>query len=97
MLDPQHDTLRAHMNPGQLLRSLCAILLLGSATSAFAGPNDACLKCHTDASAKARRRPGRCAVDPAALRRVGARRDAVQVHRLPQPTSRPTSCRTRRS
>ncbi len=40
------------MNPGQLLRSLCAILLLGGATSAIAGPNDACLKCHTDPAAK---------------------------------------------
>ncbi|MCU0938609.1 MAG: cytochrome c3 family protein, partial [Burkholderiaceae bacterium] len=40
------------MNPGQLLRSLCAILLLGGATSAIAGPNDGCLKCHTDPAAK---------------------------------------------
>lgn len=40
------------MNPGQLLRSLCAILLLGGASSAIAGPNDACLKCHADPAAK---------------------------------------------
>jgi hypothetical protein len=41
------------MKPGPTLRSLLALLLIGAApVAALAGPNDGCLKCHTDPTVK---------------------------------------------
>jgi len=60
------------MSLGLLLRSLLAVLLVGGATAAFAGPNDACLKCHTDPTVK--RESG------AALALTDAEKFRVSVH-----------------
>jgi hypothetical protein len=53
------------MNSGPVLRKLVALLLLGAAPVVIAaGPNDACLKCHTDPEVKRESGPKMGLTDP---------------------------------